>query len=67
MPSTDPWTNDELQAGKAAAKALVEHLLRLNLLSAEIPVSTENEQFVVTVRRKPLPPSEPPPVKLPSD
>jgi|GEM_PF-4196089 len=58
MPSTNSWIDTELETGKAAALALVEHLLRMNLLSAEIAVTVQDKQFVVRVLRKPLPPSE---------
>jgi hypothetical protein len=58
MPSANSWIDTELETGKAAALALVEHLLRMNLLSAEIAVSVQDEQFIVRVLRKPLPPCE---------
>jgi hypothetical protein len=63
MASNNAWLNSELDLGKGLALALVEHLIRVDQLSAEIPTTINGEEFIVSVRRKPTPTDVPQPVQ----
>ena len=49
--------SDELDVGGEAARAVVEHLLRMGAGTASIPVTVDGRDYLVSVEPVPLTPS----------